>query len=34
MGEFTLGIVILVAVVVFILSAVKSVPQGFGWTVE
>ena len=34
MSELITSFVLLAAVVIFILSAVKSVPQGYGWTVE
>ena len=34
MGEYIVSFALIVAVIIFILSAVKSVPQGWGWTLE
>ncbi|MGK0221962.1 MAG: regulator of protease activity HflC (stomatin/prohibitin superfamily) [Limisphaerales bacterium] len=34
MGEYIVSFALILAVIIFILSAVKSVPQGYGWTLE
>lgn len=34
MGEYIVSFALILAVIIFILVAVKSVPQGFGWTLE
>ncbi|MEQ9450018.1 MAG: SPFH domain-containing protein [Pseudomonadales bacterium] len=34
MGELITSLTLILAVIIFILSAVRSVPQGYGWTLE